>query len=1047
MSESARILILDDDANLRKTLSDILRIKGFEPVPLETGKEALERIQTEEFAVALIDLRLEDIPGLEVLRAIRQYSPDTECILVTGHASQATAIEAINLGAYSYVQKPFDMDQLSHTIRNAVEKRQTKRSLVESEARYSTFINATSDSVFLKDDQFRYLLVNEANARLFGKPVAEIIGKDDFELMEDRQGQACRESDKKALREHGLVTSIEETDGRFYETHKFPVKLQGGQVGVGGYVRDITEKRQAERALKESEVRYRGLFEDTPISVWEEDFSAVKLRIEELRAQGVKDFRAYFKDHLEVVGELLASIKILDVNNATLKLFHAGSKEELTGSFKRVVGEISIDGFLDEFVHIAEAETDFEWEGINHTMEGETLRVSLHWSAGPGYEETLGRVIVSMIDVTQRKQAEDALHLSEERFRSVFENVSIGIYRTAPDGRILLANPAMCHILGYETFEELAKQNLEQEGFNPEYLRSQFRELIESQGQVVGLESSWKKKDGNTIYVRESARAFHDENGNILYYEGTAEDISERKQTEKTLQTTQNLLTSFLENAPMAGYVITVDDRMSLVNHGWELERHLTREQAIGKRLADLFPAEMAKRLARDNKQVRTTGQPLIVEESVDDTDGQHHYFTVKFPLFNLEGNVEAVGGLSVDISERKQAEKLLAQQTEALRRQNEELTRLNEQAERRMQRLVSMRTIDMAISGSFDMGIVLGIILDQVTGQLGTHAADILLFNPNGQTFKFSSGRGFRTQGLERSQYKFGSDLAWRLIRERHKVEIPDLRAQPSVLQRTPELSGEGFVSYIGVPLMSKGQIQGVLEVFQREPLNRDQEWHSYLDTLAGQAAIAIDNAQLFDHLQSSNTELVMAYDTTLAGWASALELRDKETEGHTRRVASLTTQMAQAMGLGEDEQVQIFRGALLHDIGKMGLPDSIVLKPGPLTEQEWAIMHRHPQYAFDMLAPIAYLRPALDIPHCHHEKWDGTGYPRGLKGENIPLPARLFAVVDVWDALTSDRPYRKAWTEQEAVEYIRQQSGQHFDPAAVKIFLENSNLWKKGG
>jgi HD-GYP domain-containing protein (c-di-GMP phosphodiesterase class II) len=190
-----------------------------------------------------------------------------------------------------------------------------------------------------------------------------------------------------------------------------------------------------------------------------------------------------------------------------------------------------------------------------------------------------------------------------------------------------------------------------------------------------------------------------------------------------------------------------------------------------------------------------------------------------------------------------------------------------------------------------------------------------------------------------------------------------------------------------------------------------------------------------------------VMAYDTTLAGWASALELRDKETEGHTRRVASLTTQMAQAMGLGEDEQVQIFRGALLHDIGKMGLPDSIVLKPGPLTEQEWAIMHRHPQYAFDMLAPIAYLRPALDIPHCHHEKWDGTGYPRGLKGENIPLPARLFAVVDVWDALTSDRPYRKAWTEQEAVEYIRQQSGQHFDPAAVKIFLENSNLWKKGG
>jgi Response regulator containing a CheY-like receiver domain and an HD-GYP domain len=277
--------------------------------------------------------------------------------------------------------------------------------------------------------------------------------------------------------------------------------------------------------------------------------------------------------------------------------------------------------------------------------------------------------------------------------------------------------------------------------------------------------------------------------------------------------------------------------------------------------------------------------------------------------------------------------------------------------------------------------------------------------------------------------------------------VESHDLNAQPEALQRTPDLAGEGFISYIGMPLMSKGQIQGVLEVFQREPLNWDQEGHTYLDSLAGQAAIAIDNAQLFDHLQSSNTELVMAYDSTLAGWASALELRDKETEGHTRRVASLTTQLAQDMGLDQDEQVQIYRGALLHDIGKMGVPDSIVLKPGTLTEDEWVIMRKHPQYAFDMLAPIAYLRPALNIPHCHHEKWDGTGYPRGLKGENIPLAARIFAVMDVWDALTSDRPYRKAWSEKEAIEYIRQQSGIHFDPAVVKIVLETSILKKNLG
>jgi HD-GYP domain-containing protein (c-di-GMP phosphodiesterase class II) len=146
----------------------------------------------------------------------------------------------------------------------------------------------------------------------------------------------------------------------------------------------------------------------------------------------------------------------------------------------------------------------------------------------------------------------------------------------------------------------------------------------------------------------------------------------------------------------------------------------------------------------------------------------------------------------------------------------------------------------------------------------------------------------------------------------------------------------------------------------------------------------------------------------------------------------------LAQAMGLNENEIIHLYRGALLHDIGKMGVPDSIVLKTGPLAEEEWVNMRKHPQYAYDMLSPISYLRLALDIPYCHHEKWDGTGYPRGLKGEQIPLAARIFAVVDVWDALTSVRPYRKAWTEAKARQYIKEQAGVHFDPQVVKVFLK---------
>jgi len=244
--------------------------------------------------------------------------------------------------------------------------------------------------------------------------------------------------------------------------------------------------------------------------------------------------------------------------------------------------------------------------------------------------------------------------------------------------------------------------------------------------------------------------------------------------------------------------------------------------------------------------------------------------------------------------------------------------------------------------------------------------------------------------------------------------------------------------VAYYGVPLIAKGQVKGVLEVFHRAPLTSETDWVSFMETLAGQAAIAIDNTQLFDNLQRSIADLSVAYDATIEGWSAALDLRDRETEGHSLRVTEMTMQLARSLGIGDAELVHVRRGALLHDIGKMGVPDSILLKPDKLTDEEWVLMRKHPQLAFDMLAPITYLKTALDIPYCHHEKWDGTGYPRGLKGEEIPLSARIFAVVDVYDALISDRPYRRAWTREKTISHIGEQAGCHFDPEVVKVFLK---------
>jgi putative two-component system response regulator len=190
---------------------------------------------------------------------------------------------------------------------------------------------------------------------------------------------------------------------------------------------------------------------------------------------------------------------------------------------------------------------------------------------------------------------------------------------------------------------------------------------------------------------------------------------------------------------------------------------------------------------------------------------------------------------------------------------------------------------------------------------------------------------------------------------------------------------------------------------------------------------------------LERLHAELLISYRRTIEGWADALDLRDKETEGHTRRVMEKSADFAKAAGIsGEKELEDIRMGALLHDVGKLGVPDAILLKPGKLTDEEWVVMRKHPVYAYKWLSPIAFLRGAIQVPYCHHEKWDGSGYPQGLRGLEIPLYARIFAIVDVWDALGSDRPYRAALPEAEVLAYIRKEAGSHFDPELAKIFLD---------
>jgi HD-GYP domain-containing protein (c-di-GMP phosphodiesterase class II) len=321
------------------------------------------------------------------------------------------------------------------------------------------------------------------------------------------------------------------------------------------------------------------------------------------------------------------------------------------------------------------------------------------------------------------------------------------------------------------------------------------------------------------------------------------------------------------------------------------------------------------------------------------------------------------------------------------------------------------------------------------VAVRLNIDAVAIHLYNPVSHRLQYADGRGFLTTEIEKTNVLIGDYNIGKVALSKQTLLMPTVSSENfpggNLIKR------EHFVSYFATPVVAKGQIKGVMELFNRSHFSPDDDWINYFEILAGQTAIAIDNSQLFEGLQRSNFDLSLAYDATIEGWSRAMDLRDRETEGHTLRVTELTIQLARMSGIHEDDILHIRRGSLLHDMGKLGIPDSILHKPGPLTEEEWVLMRKHPTFAYEMLAPIDYLKKAIDIPYCHHERWDGSGYPRGLKGEQIPLAARIFAVVDVYDALTSDRPYRPAWSVKRTLDYIRDESGKHFDPQVVELFF----------
>lgn len=331
---------------------------------------------------------------------------------------------------------------------------------------------------------------------------------------------------------------------------------------------------------------------------------------------------------------------------------------------------------------------------------------------------------------------------------------------------------------------------------------------------------------------------------------------------------------------------------------------------------------------------------------------------------------------------------------------------------------------------GTLDLNTLLNKIIAAAAELTRSEAASILLYDIDEEELYFKASTHLKAPMLDELRVPLDASIAGEIVKTADSIIVHDAQNDKRHHKGTGKSSSFLTKNLLGVPMMIKGQVIGVLEVLNKINKNFSDGDQELLFALGAQAAVAIDNVRLFEKLQRS-------YESTLLGWAKVLELRDYETKGHTLRVTELALRLAQEMGLEGEELVIMRRGAILHDIGKVAIPDHILRKPGKLSGEERATMNLHPAYAKEMIETIEFLEPSIDIPYCHHEQWDGSGYPRGLKGEEIPLFARIFCIADFWDALTSDRPYRKGVDPEIVKEMIRERNGTHFEPRIVRVFL----------